>query len=100
MDKLSKDATHIVSNPATIKKMKLMGLPIEERFISYEEYFDKLIAQKRIVAVNLLSQLPLLDNSIANGVISEIYEEVRSSFGLSIFTSTIFNSIVLLEYSM
>lgn len=100
MDELSKNATHIVSNPDTIKKMQLMGLPIKQNFTSYKEYFENLVNQKRKDAVNLLNQLPLLDNSIANGVISEIYEEVRSSFGLSIFTSTIFNSVVLLEYSM
>lgn len=100
LEEASKDATHIVSNPDTIKKLQAKGLPIEERFITYEEYFEKLIAQKRKNAINLLRQLPLLDSSIANSVIAAIYEEVRASFGLGIFTSTIFNSIVLLEYAM
>lgn len=75
-------------------------MPIEERFVTYEEYFEKLIAQKRKNAVTLLKQLPLLDSSIANSVITAIYEEVRASFGLGIFTSTIFNSIILLEFAM
>ena len=100
MSSLAKGATHIVSSPETIEKLKAMGLPIEERFISYEEYFEKLIARKRKNAIVLLKQLPLLDKSIANGVISAIYEEIRSSFALEILTSTIFNSILLLEFAM
>lgn len=100
LDKASKGATHIVSNPDTIKKLQAQGLPIEEKFVTYEEYFEKLVAQKRKSAIALLKQLPLLDNSIANGAIAAIYEEIRASFGLGIFTSTIFNSIILLEYAM
>jgi hypothetical protein len=100
LDETSKNATHFVSSPDTIEKMKAMGLPIEEKFITYEEYFEKLVAHKRINAVSLLKQLPLLDSTIANSVISAIYEEIRASFALEIFTSTIFNSILLLEYAM
>jgi len=100
LDETSKNATHIVSSPETIEKMKAMRLPIKERFITYEEYFENLVIQKRKNAVSLLGQLPLLDNTIANSVISAIYEEIRASFALEILTSTIFNSIVLLEYAM
>lgn len=100
LDETSKDATHIVSNPDTIKKLQAQGLPIKEKFITYDEYFEKLVTQKRINAVPLLRQLPLLDGTIANSVISAIYEEIRASFALEILTSTIFNSIVLLEYAM
>lgn len=97
---LSQDSTHFVSSPSTIEELKSKGVNIEERFITYEEYFENLVIEKRNNAVGLLKQLPLLDNSIANGVISAIYEEIRASFGLGIFTSTIFNSIILLEYAM
>lgn len=100
LDEASKGATHIVSNPDTIKKLQEKGLPIEEKFITYEEYFEKLIEEKRKYAVQLLRELPQLDGNIANSVISAIYEEVRASFGLGIFTSTIFNSIILLEFTM
>src|SRR3989339_470230 len=100
LDEASKDATHIVSNPDTINKLRAKGVPIEEKFITYEEYFEKLVTEKRKTAVALLSQLPKLDESIANGVIASIYEEVRASFGLGIFTSTLFNSILLLEFAM
>ena len=100
LDEASKGATHIVSNPKTIKQLQAKGLPIKERFITYEEYFETLVADKRKHAVTLLRQLSLLDPSIANSVIAAIYEEVRASFGLGVFTSTIFNSILLLEYAL
>lgn len=93
-------ATHIVSNEATFNKLKAEGIPVEERFITYEDYFQKLIEEKSKHALDLLKQLPLLDKTIANSVITSIYEEIRSSFGLGIFTSTIFNSILLLEFAM
>lgn len=96
----SSDATHFVSSPDTIEKLRAKGIKIEEKFITYDEYFEKLIKQKRKNAIALLQQLPLLDKSIANGVVQTIYEEIRASYGLGIFTSTIFNSIVLLEYAM
>lgn len=100
LDKASKDATVIISSPNTIKKLQAQGIPIEEKFTSYDDYFEKLIAEKRRTAIILLQQLPLLDKTIANSVIEAIYEEIRASFGLCIFTSTIFNSIILLEYAM
>lgn len=100
LNPLSKGATHIVASPKTIDELISKGINIEEKFITYEEYFENLITQKRKNAVGLFRQLPLLDNSIANSVISAIYEEIKASFGLGIFTSTIFNSIVLLEYAM
>jgi len=100
LDEASRGATHIVSNPDTINKLRTKGLLIKERFITYEEYYRKLIEEKSKYAIELLKKLPHLDKTIANSVITSIYEEVRSSFGLGIFTSTIFNSILLLEFAM
>lgn len=48
---ISKGATHIVANPETIKKLQERGLPIEERFITYEEYVEKLFTQRKKEAV-------------------------------------------------
>lgn len=100
LEAVSKGATHIVATPEDIKKLQERGIPIESKFISYEEYAENLFAQKKKDAVALLSKLPMIDLSIADGVIANIYEEIRSSYALSIFTSTIVNSILLLEYSM
>jgi hypothetical protein len=100
MDAISKGATHIVSDPDTIRKLQEKGLPIESRFIPYEEYVEDLFSKKKKDAVSLLRKLPKIDDSVADGVIADIYEEIRSSYALSIFTSTIINSIFLLEYPM
>lgn len=97
---VAKGATHLVASPKTIKKLQEKGLPIKERFITYEEYSDELYSKRKKDAVALLTKLPKIDDSIANGVISEIYEEIRSSYAFGVFTSTIFNSILILEYSM
>lgn len=100
LEGFSKGATHIVSDPETIKQLQDRGVPIESRFITYEEYAEDLFARKKKDAVALLRKLPKIDDSVADGVIESIYEEIRSSYALSIFTSTIINSILLLEYSM
>jgi len=99
LKKASKKSTHLVLNPGVVDKLIAEGL-IKKRFITYQEYFENLIKQKNKNAINLLKNLPLLDETIGNNVISNIYEEIRASYCLGIFTSTIFNSIVLLEYSM
>lgn len=100
LDDTVQGATHIVSSPDTLEELKAKGIPIEERFIKYQDYFDNLVEEKRKNAIILLERLPLLDKTIYNSIISSIYEEVRASFGLGIFTSTIFNAILLLEFAL
>lgn len=100
LEAISNGATHIVCDPETIKKLQERGIPIESRFIPYEEYVEDLFAKKKVDAVSLLRKLPKINDTIADGVIESIYEEIRSSYALSIFTSTIINSILLLEYAM
>ncbi len=101
MDSMIKSgSTVIVASPKTVQEMKDAGLPITEKFISYEEYLKTLLEKKQKGAVGRLQQLPLIDKSVADGVIAEIYEEIRSSYALSFFTSTIINSVLLLEYAM
>ncbi len=100
LDELSKDATHIISSPSTIKQLQDKGLPIQSTFTTFEEYIDKLFTEKRRNALDLVKKLPQLDNAIASGVIADIYEEIRSSYALGIFTSTIINSILLMEFAM
>lgn len=70
IEEASKGATVIVSTPDTVKKMQAQGVPIEEKFTTYEEYFEKLVDEKRKTAVALLKQLPLLDKTVGNGVIA------------------------------
>lgn len=100
MDSISNGATHMVADPKTIEILQKQGVPIENKFITYEAYADALFKKRKEQSVSLLRKLPKIDDSIADGVISDIYEEVRSSYAFGIFTSTIINSILLLEYSM
>jgi len=100
-DELLKDpnTTTVVIHPDDIQKLINQGL-VQEKFITYEEYVNTLYEERKNNAVELLKKLPKIDKSIADGVISNIYEEIRSSYAFGVFTSTIFNSILLLEYSM
>ncbi|MBI3485451.1 hypothetical protein HY025_00740 [Candidatus Daviesbacteria bacterium] len=98
-EQISKGATQIVGDPESIQKLLDKGI-IKKKFISYEEYAEKIFVERKKNAVKLLSKLPLIDESIADSVITDIYEEIRSSYAFGIFTSTIFNSIILLEYTL
>lgn len=100
LDELSKQGNYIISNPSTISQLRDKGLPIKHTFVTFEEYIEKLFNEKRKNALELVKQLPQLDDSISSGVIADIYEEIRSSYALGIFTSTIVNSILLLEFAM
>ena len=100
MDEAIKGATHIVSSPDVIKKMVDQGLPIQKKFIKYEDYIETLFEKKKNGALDLATQLPQLDETIADGVISEIFEEIRDSHILGIFSASITNAILLLEYAM
>lgn len=101
VDSLIKSGTTvIVASPKTIKDMKNSGSPIEEKFISYEEYLSDLLTGRQKDAIERLKKLPFIDQSVADGVVTEIYGEIRSSYALGFFTSTIVNSVLLLEYAM
>lgn len=100
MDEISRGATSLVADPETIKALQDEGLPITSRFITYEEYVDDLFKKRKTDAVEKLRLLPKIDDSVADAVVSEIYEEIRSSYAFGAITSTIINSILLLEYSM
>ena len=46
IDELSKGATHIVSSPDVVKKMTEQGVPIQKKFIRYEDYIETLFEKK------------------------------------------------------
>lgn len=100
MEEVSKGATHMVATPDVIKRMTEQGVPIQKKFIKYEDYIETLFDKKKSEALNLANQLPRLDETIADGVISEIFEEVTESHILGIFSASITNAILLLEYAM
>lgn len=101
IDKLIKSGnTVLVASPETIRELQLAGAPIKSSFITYEEYLSNLLKNKQKDAITYLKQVPKLDRTIADSVVLEMYEEIRSSYALGFFSSTIVNSIFLLEYSM
>jgi hypothetical protein len=100
MEEVSKGATHMVATPDVVKRMTEQGVPIQKKFVKYEDYIETLFDKKKSEALNLANQLPKLDETIADGVISEIFEEIRDSHILGIFSASITNSILLLEYAM
>lgn len=91
--------TQIIAHPNDIERLIQDGV-IKRRFITYKDYSDDLFIDRKKHAVNLLSKLPAIDDSIADSVVTSIYEEIRSSYAFGVFTSAIFNSILLLEYAM
>ena len=53
-----KGGTQLVVNPETMNKLKDKGISIEHKFITYDEYFENLVSQKRKKASEYLSKLP------------------------------------------
>lgn len=100
LNKAAKSNTLFTSTPEDIKKLQEQGVPIKEKFISYKEYVNKLYKEIKRDGLSLLSELPLLDQSIANNVVSFQYDEVRASLATVNPTSVTINAILLLEYSM
>lgn len=100
MDDLAKGATHLVASPDTIERLRQKGLAIESKFTTYEEYAETLYAERKKSAVERLRKLPKIDDSIADGVVTSIVEDIRANLAFGAFSSSITSSIFLLEYAM
>ena len=100
LDELVKQSDLFVSSPDTIEKLKARGLPIKSIFITYREYLNKLFANKRKIADDLIGKLPLLDANIANATVQTLYEELKECFVLGIPGAGITLSVILLELAL
>lgn len=100
IDEMAKGNTTMILNPELMERMKKMGLPIREEFVRYEDYIEKLYSKKKKLGLILIRKLPKLDSSIANSTVTQIYSEIRDSLAFEDLTSTIINSILLLEFAM
>lgn len=100
LDELVKKSDLIVSSPDTIEQLKSQGLPIKSTFETYSEYLDKLFEKKRAVAMDLITKLPRLDESIANTTVQSLYEEIKETFVLGIPGAGITLGVILLELAM
>lgn len=96
----TKNATVLVSNPDTIKSMEEKGEKVERKFITYEAYLEDLFTRKRKVALQLVTPMPKMRDDLGSAILQSIYEEMRDSLALGIFSSAIMHSILLLEYAM
>lgn len=99
LDELVKNSNYFVASPDTIEQLKSLGLPIKSVMTSYKEYLDKLFEKRRNEANNLIDKLPLLNDKIANGSVSFLYEEFKECFLLGIPGASIVLSILLLDLS-
>jgi len=99
LDDLVKNSSFIIATPDTIDRMKERGLPIKSTFQTYEEYLDKLFVEKRKIADEVISKLPLLDDAVANATAQALYNELRECFVLGIPGAGITLAIILFEYA-
>lgn|GEM_PF-2560068 len=99
MDEMVSYSNYIVANPDTIEKMQQRNLPIQSKFISYEDYLDNLFKEKREHAREVIKNLPLLDDKLGNATALALYNEFRECFVLGVNGAAITLAIVLLDYS-
>ncbi len=100
LDELVKNSDYIISNPDTIKRLKEQGLPIKSVFTTYGNYLDKLFAERKKLASELIKDLPKLNDNLSNGTVSALYEEIKESFVMGIPGASITLSIILLEFGL
>src|SRR5690606_3820202 len=70
MDSFIKDygTTMMVTSPETSDRMKEDGLPIQSRFIPFDEYLVSLFQEKRKQADEKIKNLPILDDQLGDAV--------------------------------
>lgn len=102
MDSFIKDfgTTMMVTSPETSKRLQEDGLPIQSKFIPFDEYLVSLFQEKRKQAEEKVKQLPLLDDSLGDAVATSLYNEFRECFVLSVNGAAITLAILLLEHAM
>lgn len=92
-DDLLKSSDYFIASPETIANTD----SIKKVVTSYNQYLDELFTKRRKVADELTKQLPHLDNQIANGSITFLYEELKECFLMGIPGASIVLAILLLD---
>lgn len=102
LEDVVRKSTVVVGNPDTLKPVKNINKDerVIKKFISYQSYIDGLFTKKKAVALQLVTPMPKMRDDIGSSVLQSIYEEMRDSLTLGMFSSAIMHSILLLEYSM
>ena len=97
IDELVKNSDLFIASPDTIEQMQQKGLPVKSVFTTYQEYLDKLFAEKRKQADEIIQKLPHLDDAIANSSVAALYEELKETFAFGISGASIVLAILLLD---
>ncbi|MFH1162405.1 MAG: hypothetical protein V1696_04010 [Candidatus Jorgensenbacteria bacterium] len=97
LDELVKNADFILASPDTLEKLKARGFPIQSKFVTYQEYLDKLFEEKKKNANEIIQDFPPLSDKLANAAIKSLYEEIRECYALGLFGAAITLSVILLE---
>lgn len=97
IDELVKNSDYFIASPDTITQMHEIGEPVREVVTPYKQYLDELFAKRRKVADELVLQLPHLDNQVANGSVTFLYEELKECFVMGIPGASIVLAILLLD---
>lgn len=97
LDEMVKNSDMFIATPDVIKNLQKKGLPIKSVLTTYQEYLDKLFAERRKMANELVDKLPHLDEKIANGTITSLYEELKECFVMGIPGASISLAIILFD---
>lgn len=100
LNKLAQNSSFISASPETIAKLRERGLPIKSTFTTYREYLDKLFAEKRRIADEMINKFPSFSDKIAHSSVKSLYEEIRECYALGLFGATITLSVVFLELGL
>lgn len=96
----AKVAKRMIANPKTIEQLKKDGEKIEEKFITYESYLNKLYRERKRLAVDWLRNMPQMRPDTHNVVLNSLFETIREDIAFIKLDSAISNSILLLEYAL
>lgn len=97
LDEMVKNSDMFIATPDVIKNLQEKGLPIKSVLTTYQEYLDKLFAERRKIANELVDKLPHLDEGVANGTITSLYEELKECFVMGIPGASITLAIILFD---
>lgn len=98
-DMVKKGVTYFVSSPATIAELRAKGAPIEEVFITNEEFLNRIFSETRILANDLVKIVPRLDKRVANATVSALYDDLLRAYVFGIHDHAINAAAKLLETS-
>lgn len=99
-DKFAQNADYLIASPNSLENAKNMGIAIESKYISNDDFLDELFRNKKTLSQSLIQQISQIDHKIANGTLRALYEELRETFVLGIFGAAITLALIYLELGL